>query len=183
MKRKIRHITLLAIPIVLTLLATAALIVMVFLGEGEEHPVIMKKVPEAVSLPIKESPGGVMEEGSASNASKWIVTQPQTVAETQPQKEPSMDEGPFETSVFDKIPDEKFSGLDPIQQTLFVHAEEKFNAFYREWSDSGRTNPEEWNNKVREFQQEMLLDLGPDLMDRLLRSHQELTSDQVVAPQ
>jgi hypothetical protein len=94
-----------------------------------------------------------------------------------------MDEGPYETSVFDKIPDEKFSGLDPIQQTLFVHAEEKFNAFYREWSDSGRTNPEEWNNKVREFQQEMLLDLGPDLMDRLLRSHQELTSDQVVAPQ
>lgn len=80
-----------------------------------------------------------------------------------------VDLGTFQMSVFDKIPDGGFDKLDPIQQSAFVNAEERFNAFFREWTAAGKTNSEEWNARVKEFHQEMLLNLGPEEMDRLLQ--------------
>jgi len=81
-----------------------------------------------------------------------------------------VDQGTFQISVFDKIPDGGFDKLDPIQQSAIVNAEERFNAFFSEWTAAGKTNSEEWNARVKEFHEEMLLNLGPDEMDRLLQS-------------
>jgi hypothetical protein len=108
-------------------------------------------------------------EPEASRGSSPIVTSmPPPLVEPEPPPEIPNDPEAFHASVFDKIPDERFDGLDPIQQAAFANSEEKFNTFYREWVASGKTNPEEWNEKVKEFHQQMLLELGPDQMDKLL---------------
>lgn len=129
----------------------------------------------------RASPGQFnASDASNSRSLDLATTQPikgadQAVISTvHPQESPATefqapgDASPFESSVFDKIPDEKFDQLDPIQQTIFVHAEERFNEFYSQWSNMRKSDPEEWNQKVKEFQQEMLLDLGPEIMDKLL---------------
>jgi hypothetical protein len=112
----------------------------------------------------------VLGNDSASTGKLASNSSPQVVALETPLNEPTNDHGPFQISVFDKIPNDSFDKLDPIQQSAFVNAEERFNAFFREWTAAGKTNSEEWNARVKEFHQEMLLNFGPDEMDRLLQS-------------
>lgn len=163
------HVTL----IVSLLIAGIALVVLSTLlltSDGHEEPLRPQR-----DLPTREtnSPAkAVHAEPGPSNLHPLGAKPPAPVIPLPTMATPNPDNQSelFQTSVFDRIPDERFEGMDTIQQAAFATLEEKFNAYYREWLASGNTNHEEWNEKLREFHQEMLLNFGPEQMDKLLQT-------------
>ena len=75
----------------------------------------------------------------------------------------------YEKAVFDSVPDEGFARLTPEQQWAFAKAEEDFDAYYQETVRQGASKPEDWNAVMAEFHRDLVLRLGGETVDQLLK--------------
>jgi hypothetical protein len=82
---------------------------------------------------------------------------------------PAASSADFEKAVFDSVPDESFALLSPEQQWGFAKAEEDFDAYYQETLRRGSAALDEWNAAVAEFHRDLVIRLGGETVDQLLK--------------
>jgi hypothetical protein len=76
----------------------------------------------------------------------------------------------YEKSVFDSVPGERFDQLTPEQQWGFAKAEEDFNAYFQDVKRFGAPTIDDWNADVAEFHRDLVIRLGGETVDQLLKS-------------
>ena len=94
-------------------------------------------------------------------------------AAVSPQSDPSQSrdgcqaDPPLTQPKFYSLEATAFTSLDQGSQSAVAYEMEQFIDFYRQWATSTDLDPALWNRRMREFEEELRLQIGPEAMDRI----------------
>ena len=95
------------------------------------------------------------------NGNDQVTPEPDETSNTEP--------WPLVTPVFNQICQEKFSRLKLDQQLAVAGLQQEYTAFYNETLLKDAIDEEIWNDKVKEFHQDLVMKLGSEVADDLCR--------------
>lgn len=113
------------------------------------------------SSPIPPSSENTSEENPFKKSPAEVAV---TSALVQP-IEPEAMKKPF----FYAVQTADLSKLNEEQQKVYAGTQEEYIEFYKEWINKWPHDPEAWNKKMNELQQDLAMRIGPEGMDNLLR--------------
>ena len=74
---------------------------------------------------------------------------------------------PLSQPKFYTLESSAFAGLDQGSQSAVAFGMQQFTDFYHEWESSPDRDPVVWNRRIKEFEEELRLQIGPEAMDRI----------------
>jgi hypothetical protein len=124
----------------------------------ENRPInkVIKKVTDGLDL-ANEFADQSLRKDSVRKESVFVSEDPPLPA---PTPVPILMEPKFYT-----LDQKAFSELDDANQATVASFMLDYNAYYQEWSRSVDHNPVEWNRRMREFEEQIRSQLGPEAMD------------------
>lgn len=64
---------------------------------------------------------------------------------------------------------QSFLTLNRDQQFAILHLQKEYIEFYSHWMNNLSPDPQIWNDKMVEFQQKLMMDLGPEMADSIVK--------------
>lgn len=133
-------------------------------------------VPEAARLaPVSDNPQHPVSTmpSSASSAADMVLKSTHSVAKVVPEAKLASPQStpepePLAKPVFYDIKPEKIANLSGEQQWALKRTQESYISYYNDWMKTYPRDTNLWNEKMKDFEQDLVLKLGPDGADQLL---------------